>query len=106
MTLHSPGDIQAGLAHGLGTQEISEKTCCPGNRHLLAWGSLQEAKTKAGWEGAFWLSPFLSSLAVPVDKSLPGWPGLLHAGVPQAGDLVLGGDFPYAAAPCFSPVSP
>lgn len=38
----------AGLAHGLGTQGISEKTCCPGNMNLLAQGILQEAQKKPG----------------------------------------------------------
>lgn len=66
----------------------------------------KKAWTKAGWEAAFWLSPFLSSLAVPVGSSLPEWPGWLHAGVPQPGDLVLGRDFTYAGASCLSPASP
>lgn len=39
-------------------------------------------------------------------SSLPGWPGLSHAGVPQPGDLVLSGHFPYAGASGLSPVSP
>ena len=49
VTLRSLQDVQAGLPCGLGMQDISEKTCCPGNMHLLAWGSLQEAQTKSGW---------------------------------------------------------
>ena len=61
---------------------------------------------EAGWEREFWLSHFVSSLAVCVSSSLPAWPGLLCAGAPQPGALVLGRDCPHAGASCLSPASP
>lgn len=102
VTLHSPGDNQdLHVAWPCKTFQKQPAVL------LLAWGSLQESqkKPRRSWEGAFWPSPFPSSLAMPVSCSLPGWPGLQHTSVPQPGNLVLGEDFPSARASCPSPTS-